>query len=88
MKLFKYSFPLVFLYKSNLNKSFDQSLTDLFLIDHLINYRANRAHENKDIYGLFKEFKILTKLSKYCLYSTCISLYIHFNIIYKEIALF
>ena len=52
VKLFKYSFFLVFLYKSDLNKSFDQLLTDLFFIDHLVDFRANRKHENKAIYEL------------------------------------
>ena len=49
-------------YKSDLNKTFNQSLTDLYLINCLTDYRANIAHQKKVLYGLFKEFKIFINL--------------------------
>ena len=75
MKLFKYYFFLLFLYKCHLNETFDQSLADLYLINHLTNYRANRVHKNEATYELFKEFKNFHKFNIYDLYSTHITLY-------------
>ena len=48
-----------FLYKSDLNEILNQSLTDLYLINHLTNYRANIVHQKEAIYELFKELKIV-----------------------------
>ena len=61
-------------------KTFNQSLIDLYLINHLNVYRANIAHQKKTIYGLFKEFKILPKFNKHGLYMTPIALQIRLSL--------
>ena len=70
-EIFKWVF---FFYKSDLNETFNQSLIDLYLINHLTIYRANKAHQKEAIYGLFKEFNFFINLNKYGLYSTLIAL--------------
>ena len=65
----------IFFHKSDLNKTFNQLLTDLYLINHLTIYRANIAHQKEATYELLKESKICIKFSNYGLYSTPIALY-------------
>ena len=49
---------------------FNQSLTDLYLINHLTIYRANIVHQKEAIYELLKESKIFINFNNYGLYST------------------
>ena len=56
-------------------KCFNQSLTDLYLINHLTIYRANIAHQKENTYELLKESKIFIKFSNYGLYNIPIALY-------------
>ena len=53
----------IFFHKSYLNKIFNQSLIDLYLINYLTIYRANIAHQKEAIYELLKESKIFTKFN-------------------------
>ena len=56
-------------------KLFNQSLTEVYLINHLTIYRANIVHQKEAIYELLKESKVFIKFSNYGLYSTPIALY-------------
>ena len=58
----------IFFCKSDLNETCNQSLTDLYLINHLTIYRTNIAHQKEAIYELLKESKIFTKFNIYGLY--------------------
>ena len=72
VKFFKW---VLFLHKSDLNETFNQLLTDLYLINYLTIYRANIVHQKEAIYELLKESKIFTKFNIYDLYNTSIVLY-------------
>ena len=72
MKIFQ---MCTFLYKFEVNETFNQSLTDFYSINHLTIYRANIAHQNEAMYELSKKSKFFINLNKYGLYNTPIALY-------------
>ena len=53
---------------SELNETSNQSLTDLYLINHLTIYKTNTVHQKEAIYELLKEPKILIKFSNFGLW--------------------
>ena len=65
-----------FLYKSDLNETFNQSWTNIYLTNHLTDYRSNMAHQKEATNELFKESNFFLKFSMYGLYNTYIVLYI------------
>ena len=78
----------IFFHKFDLNETFNQSLTHLYLINYLTIYRANIAHQRKAIYELLKESKIFIKFSNYGLYSTPIAQYSIGLVLNKSIKIF
>ena len=62
-------------HKSDWNEILNHSLTDLYLINCLIVYRANIVHQKEAIYRLLNESKIFIKFCIYNLHSTPIVLY-------------
>ena len=72
MKLFK---CVLFFYKSDLNETVSQSLTDFQSVIGLIIYRAYIVLKNEAIYRLFKHFKIFHKFTKYGLFRALQALY-------------
>ena len=74
MSCIKKTFQWVFFsYKSDLNETFNESLTDFNSMNCLTILQVYIAHQMKPIYRLSNKSKIFTKFNKHGLYSTPIA---------------